>query len=147
MKKIIFKKSHLIDTKYMYQFFMKFSLTFIFIFLFNLSYVFGIETISTHAVIYDYQTNEILFEKNAHEKTPPASTTKILTCYIVFDKINNGSLSLEDKFLVSEKAYKKGGSSMFLEPNTKVSVKDLSKISIPFLGKQDDICKNLYLFA
>ncbi len=94
-------------------------------FLFNISNSFALNSIATHAIIFDYETNEILYEKNAFEKTPPASTTKILTSYIVFDQIKKGNLQLDDKFRVSEKAYKKGGSSMFLETNTMVTVKDL----------------------
>ena len=81
---------------------------------FNISNLSALNSIATHAIIYDYETNEILYEKNAFEKTPPASTTKILTSYIVFDQIKKGNLKLNDKFRVSEKAYKKGGSSMFL---------------------------------
>ena len=92
---------------------------------FNISNLSALNSIATHAIIYDYQTNEILYEKNAFEKTPPASTTKILTSYIVFDQIKKGNLKLNDKFRVSEKAYKKGGSSMFLETNTMVTVEDL----------------------
>ena len=92
---------------------------------FNISSLSALNSIATHAIIYDYETNEILYEKNAFEKTPPASTTKILTSYIVFDQIKKGNLKLNDKFRVSEKAYKKGGSSMFLETNTMVTVEDL----------------------
>jgi len=92
---------------------------------FNISNLSALNSIATHAIIYDYETNEILYEKNAFEKTPPASTTKILTSYIVFDQIKKGNLKLNDKFRVSEKAYKKGGSSMFLETNTMVTVEDL----------------------
>ncbi len=92
---------------------------------FNISSLSALNSIATHAIIYDYETNEILYEKNAFEKTPPASTTKILTSYIVFDQIRKGNLQLNDKFRVSEKAYKKGGSSMFLETNTMVTVEDL----------------------
>ncbi|MBG77261.1 MAG: D-alanyl-D-alanine carboxypeptidase DacC [Alphaproteobacteria bacterium MarineAlpha5_Bin12] len=92
---------------------------------FNISNLSALNSIATHAIIYDYQTNEILYEKNAFEKTPPASTTKILTSYIVFDQIKKGNLKLNDKFRVSEKAYKKGGSSMFLEINSMVTVEDL----------------------
>ena len=92
---------------------------------FNISNLSALNSIATHAIIYDYETNEILYEKNAYEKTPPASTTKILTSYIVFDQIRKGNLQLNDKFRVSEKAYKKGGSSMFLETNTMVTVEDL----------------------
>tara|TARA_B100001123_G_C15237299_1_gene997663 strand:+ start:387 stop:1526 length:1140 start_codon:yes stop_codon:yes gene_type:complete len=85
----------------------------------------SLDTKATHAVILDYDTNEIIFDKNGSEKTSPASMTKILTTYIVFDKIKKNNLSLEDKFKVSSKAYKKGGSRMFIEINSLVSVKDL----------------------
>ena len=75
----------------------------------------------------DFDTNEILFEKNSNIKTPPASMTKIMTVYAAFDRIQNSDLSIENECLVSAKAYKMGGSRTFLEIDDKVSIDDLLK--------------------
>ena len=69
------------------------------------------------AILQDYLSGEILFEKNADKSIYPASMTKIMTSIIAFDLIQKGDLSLEDKFLVSENAWrlsKSGYSSMFI---------------------------------
>ena len=59
--------------------------------------------------------------------TNPASMTKILSAYVLFDRIKNTNMSLNDKCTVSSKAYRMGGSRMFLELNDKVSINDLLK--------------------
>ena len=56
------------------------------------------------AILQDYLSGEILFEKDADKSIYPASMTKIMTSIIAFDLIKDGSLKLEDKFIVSEKA-------------------------------------------
>tara|TARA_Y100000590_G_scaffold174663_2_gene199674 strand:+ start:3104 stop:4315 length:1212 start_codon:yes stop_codon:yes gene_type:complete len=104
---------------------MKFIYYSLFIIIITTSSSKGVDTKATHAIILDFDTNDILYEKNSHIHTPPASMTKIMTSYIVFDRIKNSNLKLNDEFIVSEKAYKKGGSRMFLEMNSKVSVEDL----------------------
>ena len=91
------------------------------------SKIYAIDTKATEAIVYDYNSQEILFEKNADIKTYPASMTKILTTYIVFDRIKNTNLSLSDKCSVSPKAYRMGGSRMFLEVSSKVTINDLLK--------------------
>ena len=63
----------------------------------------------------DYNTDEILFEKNANAIVPPASLTKIMTIYVVFDRLKNSNLSINDTCLISAKAYRMGGSKTFLE--------------------------------
>ena len=55
----------------------------------------------------------------------PSSMSKIMTIYYVFKKISDGELTLEDEFKVSKKAWKKGGSKMFVKVNDMVKVKDL----------------------
>tara|TARA_Y100000590_G_C15721633_1_gene1013707 strand:+ start:2150 stop:3277 length:1128 start_codon:yes stop_codon:yes gene_type:complete len=87
--------------------------------------VLAIDTKVTEAIVLDYNTNEIIFEKNPSKKINPASMTKILTSYILFDRIKNTNMSLNDKCTISSKAYRMGGSRMFLEINTKVSINDL----------------------
>jgi len=88
------------------------------------------ETPATHAVVMDFATGKVLYEKNAYEPTPPASMAKMMTAHLAFQAIEDGRISLDDEFTVSVNAWKKGGaatggSTMFLEPNTKVKVSDL----------------------
>ena len=90
-------------------------------------YSLAIDTKAEHAIVVDYNTNEILFEKNADMKIEPASMTKIMTVYAAFDRIENSNLSLNDTCVVSPKAYKKGGSRTFLEIDDNVSIDDLLK--------------------
>lgn len=90
----------------------------------------AIETIAREAVLIDTQTGAVLFEKNANDSMPPASMSKLMTVYMVFDRLRDGRLSLDDTFLVSENAWRTGGvksgsSTMFLEPGKRVSVEDL----------------------
>ena len=85
-----------------------------------------IDTEAETAVIIDATTAKILFSKNKDQKTFPASMTKIMTSLLVFEKLSNGTLSLDDKFLVSEKAWKeREGSSMFVEVDKEIRVEDL----------------------
>jgi len=88
---------------------------------------FSIDTKAEQAVVVDFDTNEILFEKNSHLKTPPASMTKIMTVYAAFDRLKNTDLSIHNECTVSAKAYKMGGSRTFLEIDDKVSIDDLLK--------------------
>lgn len=85
----------------------------------------ALETKAREAVVLDFNTQTILFEKNAREPMPPASMTKIMTAYIVFDRLKTGDLSMDDKFVVSEKAWRKGGSKMFVEVGNEISVENL----------------------
>lgn len=114
---------------------MKFNKTY---FVFNILFyfIFGLPAICTaqildittpakQVVIYDHETDEILFEKNSDNIMKPASMAKVMTSYIVFDKIKDKSLKMSDTFLVSEKAWKMGGSRTFLELNSNVSIRDL----------------------
>ena len=104
---------------------MKIILYLVLIISFSFKSLFALDTLATHAIVYDHKTKDILFEKNSNIRTSPASMTKIMTAYIIFDLIKNGNLKLDEKFIVSEKAYKKGGSRMFVELNSKVTIKDL----------------------
>ena len=103
---------------------MKFFLIFLF-FILKFSIVFAIDTKAEHAIVFDWNTNEVLFEKNADQIIAPASMTKIMTVYAVFDRIKNTSLSVDDECTVSAQAYRMGGSRMFIEIDDKVSIKDL----------------------
>ena len=87
--------------------------------------VLDLNTPAKHVILYDHEMKKILFEKNSNEIMKPASMAKIMTTYIVFDRLQEGSLKLNDKFIVSQKAWKKGGSRTFLNLNSEVSVEDL----------------------
>ena len=93
------------------------------------------------AILQDYLSGEILFEKEADYKIYPASMTKIMTSIIAFDYLNSGEISLDDKFLISEKAWrlsKPGFSSMFIMENDEISVENLLKGIIIVSG--NDAC-------
>jgi D-alanyl-D-alanine carboxypeptidase (penicillin-binding protein 5/6) len=108
---------------------MKKLLSIIILFLFtniNISYSSFIDTEAETAIIIDGDTGQILFEKNKDIKTYPASMTKIMTVLIIFEKLKNGTLQLDDKFTVSERAWKeREGSSMFVEVGKEIRVEDL----------------------
>lgn len=76
-------------------------------------------------MIMDYESGDILYEKNADMPMKPASMAKLMTTYLLFEQLQNGSIRLEDKFIVSEKAYRKGGSRMFVEIGSQVTISDL----------------------
>ena len=76
-------------------------------------------------MIMDYESGDILYEKNADMPMKPASMAKLMTTYLLFEQLQNGSMRLEDKFIVSEKAYRKGGSRMFVEIGSQVTISDL----------------------
>ena len=80
---------------------------------------------SEYVMIMDFDNGDVLFEKNADEAMKPASMAKIMTVYLLLDRLKNGGLTMDDTFLVSEKAWKKGGSRTFLEPGSQVKVGDL----------------------
>jgi D-alanyl-D-alanine carboxypeptidase (penicillin-binding protein 5/6) len=85
----------------------------------------ALETKASHAYLVDYDTGEVLFEKDAFSPMTPSSMTKLLTTYIIFEKLHNGDIKLTDEFEISENAWKQGGSKMFLEVGKTVSVEDL----------------------
>ncbi|MEK9662435.1 MAG: D-alanyl-D-alanine carboxypeptidase family protein [Alphaproteobacteria bacterium] len=82
-------------------------------------------TAAKQAILLDYDTGTVLFEKNADEVMFPASMTKIMTAMLAFERLRDGSLTLDDELPVSEEAWRKGGSKMFVRVNTKVSVGEL----------------------
>lgn len=84
-----------------------------------------IDTVGKQAILLDMTTDSVLLQKNADARMPPASMSKLMTVYMVFDRLKEGRLSLDDKFQVSKKAWRKGGSKMFVMVNTRVAVRDL----------------------
>ena len=83
------------------------------------------ETAAPNAILIDYDTGTVLFEKNADEKAPPSSMTKIMTTYLLFERIKNGDFKTTDTLPVSEKAWRKGGSKMFVQVGDDVAIDDL----------------------
>ena len=87
-------------------------------------------TSAEFALVEDYDSGAVLYEKNADAPMPPASTAKLLTAEIVFRELKEGRLHLDDIFDVSEKAWREGGAhahgaAMFLAVNSRVRVEDL----------------------
>ena len=76
-------------------------------------------------ILIEASTNTVIAEFNSDNQIAPASMTKVMSGYVIADQIANGSISLDDKVLISEKAWKTGGSKMFVEAGKRVSVKDL----------------------
>ncbi|MCL6597984.1 MAG: D-alanyl-D-alanine carboxypeptidase [Alicyclobacillus macrosporangiidus] len=87
----------------------------------------GLAHESRAAVVMDYATGKVLFEKDAHEKLPMASITKVMTLLLVAEAIDSGRLRLTDKVKTSEYAASMGGSQVFLEPGETMTVEDLVK--------------------
>ena len=93
------------------------------IFIFNRAL--ALNTTASQAIIYDYETKTVIFEKNSKELVSPSSMSKIMTIYYLFKKLKDGEIKLTDEFKVSKKAWKKGGSKMFVNVGESVKVEDL----------------------
>ncbi len=85
----------------------------------------GAATIADYVYLIDHQTQTVLMEKNASAPISPASMSKLMTLYIVFEELKAGRLKMEDTFWVSKKAWKTQGSKMFVPVGEKVRVEDL----------------------
>ena len=79
------------------------------------------------AVLIEYSTGKVLFEKNSNDRLAPASMTKIMTMLLVMESIDNGKLSMDSLINISQNASSMGGSQMFLEANSNVKVEELLK--------------------
>lgn len=79
------------------------------------------------AVLIEESTGRVLYEKNSHDRYAPASMTKIMSMILILEEIENGKLKWNDTLVTSEHAASMGGSQIFLQPNEKMSVKDLFK--------------------
>lgn len=78
-------------------------------------------------ILVDYDSQRILAEQNADERVEPASLTKMMTAYVVDVALRDGDISLQDMVTISEKAWRTGGSRMFIEVGKQVSLEDLLK--------------------
>ena len=85
----------------------------------------ALETPAREAILIDFDTGAVLFEKEADRLTPPASMTKMMTAFLAFRALKDETLRLDDTVTVSEKAWRKGGSKMFIEVNSRVTVEDI----------------------
>ncbi len=121
----------------------KFVLKFIFIYFILIGNLFSanFEIKAKTAILQDFLSGEILYQKNPDLEIFPASMTKIMTTIITFDLLKNGELNLEDKFFVSENAWRwsqSGYSSMFIMVDDQVTVEDLLRGIIVASG--NDAC-------
>ena len=85
------------------------------------------DTPSRAAYLYDLTTDTVLFEKNADEPLPPASMSKLMTLFMLFEALRDGRVSLDTEFRVSTKAKNMGGSTMFLDETDRPTVEQLIK--------------------
>lgn len=88
------------------------------------------QTEAPHAVLMDFNTGEVLFSKDAERPMPPASMTKIMTAFMVFEALESGRITMDTEFNVSEEAWRRGGaksgsSTMFLDVKSTARVEDL----------------------
>lgn len=85
----------------------------------------NIDTIAKQAILIDMNSGTVLFEKNADQRMATSSMSKIMTMYMVFERIKQGRLSMDDTLPVSERAWKMQGSKMFTELGNRIRVEDL----------------------
>ena len=71
----------------------------------------AIETKARNVILMDYDTGQYLYTKEIDKKIAPASMSKLMTIYLIFEKLKDGTLSLDDTFTVSENAWRKGGAA------------------------------------
>ena len=90
-------------------------------------------------LLQDFDSGTVLVQHNANEQVEPASITKVMTAYVVFHELESGNLALDDRVTVSEKAWRKGGSKMFIEVGDQVSVEDLLRGMIVQSGNDASI--------
>ncbi len=79
------------------------------------------------AILMEKVTGEVIYEKNSHERLPPASVTKVMTMLLIVEAVERGDISLDDTVIASERAASFGGSCVFLEEGEKMSVAEMLK--------------------
>ena len=84
-----------------------------------------IDTAATSAILLDMSSGAVLMSKDPNKRIPPASMSKLMTVYMVFEALADGRLKLDDEFVVSEKAWRMGGSKMFVKVNTRITIDNL----------------------
>jgi D-alanyl-D-alanine carboxypeptidase (penicillin-binding protein 5/6) len=98
----------------------------------------GIDTQAKHALVLEADTGAVLLDKLSEERIPPASMSKVMTAYLVFDYLKQGRAKLEDELPVSEKAWRTQGSKMFVQIGSRVKIDDLLRGMIVQSG--NDAC-------
>ena len=78
-------------------------------------------------ILVDFNSGRLLAEKDADEQVEPASITKLMTGYVIYRELDSGRMSLDDMVTISEKAWRMGGSRMYVEVGKQVSVRELLK--------------------
>ena len=106
----------------------------------------ALEVAGKSALLMDITTGTVLYEKNAHERLPPASVTKIMTLLLIMEAIDGGDLDWEDTVTASETAAAKGGSQVYLKVGETMSVRDMVK-SIAVSSANDCACAMAELLA
>lgn len=86
-----------------------------------------VDTIARSVLLVDFETGATLLNKQGDERLPPASMSKLMTMYAVFEEVKAGRLRMDQQLHVSDAAWRMGGSKMFLERNTSVPVEDLAR--------------------
>lgn len=86
-----------------------------------------LDTPARHAMIVEADTGTVLFDKQGEDRMPPASMSKLMTAYVAFDMLKAGKISLDDELPVSEKAWRLGGSKMFVGIGARIKIDDLLK--------------------
>ncbi len=104
----------------------------IIIFIFSPNFAHSFKSDAEYAFLIEYETNQVLYEKNSRKKIYPASMSKLMTLYVIFDYLEKNIISLDEKIFISENAWRKGGavsesSTMFAEVSSYVSVENIIK--------------------
>ena len=100
----------------------------------------AIETNAEHALLMDASTGQVLWQKDGMVPMPPASMSKLMTIELLFQRLKDGRVKLTDTFPVSERAWRTGGSKMFLKVDDRVSVEDLIRGLLIQSGNDAAIC-------
>jgi len=96
-------------------------------------------------ILMDFNSGRVLVESNPDMRVEPASITKVMTSYVVFHELADGNIKLEDLVNVSEKAWRTGGSRMFIEPNMEVTLEQLIKGMVIQSGNDASVALAEYL--
>jgi len=86
---------------------------------------YAFDTAAREAILIDVETGSVILDKDSDKPAPPASMSKLMTIYMLFDRLKEGAITLDDTMSVSEKAWRMGGSKMFVEVNSRIRVEDL----------------------
>jgi D-alanyl-D-alanine carboxypeptidase (penicillin-binding protein 5/6) len=87
----------------------------------------NVDTLARQAFMMDFDTGAVLLEKNADASMPPSSMSKLMTMYVVFDLLKQGRLTMDQQMPVSERAWRTGGSKMFVQIGSQISVENLTR--------------------